>query len=45
MKLAHFTLGLLALVSPVAAAWSKEGQYYIILFPHRTPCPLSQTPP
>ncbi|KAK0389632.1 hypothetical protein NLU13_3207 [Sarocladium strictum] len=24
MKFAHFTLGLLALVSPVAAAWSKE---------------------
>lgn len=25
MKFAHFTIGLLALVSPVAA-WSKEGQ-------------------
>ena len=32
MKFAHFTLGLLALVSPVAAAWSKEGQF---LFDHR----------
>ena len=34
MKLAHFTIGLLALVSPVAAAWSKEGQSQLAACPN-----------
>ena len=31
MKLAHLSIGLLALVSPFVAAWSKEG--IVISFP------------